>query len=159
MVETVTCPVGADPNEAHAEPKFALGTLLETSDGKEYVYCVDSGSGVTGAGYAVVIDEAYSATMTSAALAFGDLIGIPQIAVTADYYFWAQRKGAANVRVAASAAANTILNATSTGGQLDDNDEASTEEINGLVLTTANGGGAAVAPAMLNYPTVGAAAA
>ena len=156
MAFEMNYPVGADVETWTASAEFGLGTIGVGADGSEWVYVVDSGSGVTGEGYALVIDEDWSATMTSLALTYGDMIGIAKAAGTASYYGWAQRKGVCNIRVAASCGANADLNATSTVGQIDDDNESGSENITGLILTTANGGSAGTAPGLIHYPTVSA---
>lgn len=139
-----------DPDEGKA---FGLGDILTTHDGKEFVY-VQANGAITGAGYAVTIDETYQAAMITATNAeLGDLVGIASAAFLDNDYGWVQRKGVCVIRVAASAAANVVLAATATAGQLDD---AVGDTIVGAVLTTANGGAAATAAGVLNYPVVGA---
>lgn len=134
---------------------FGLGDRHVAHDGKEYVY-VQADGAVTAAGYVVVIDETYQAVMVSTSNdARGDLIGVALAAFADNDYGWVQVKGPASVRVAASAAANARLNTTATAGQLDDDGTAGAFEILGLVLTTVNGGSAATAAGLLNYPSIG----
>jgi len=156
--------IGVDATEVTSASKFALGqrALNVTTTGvKEYVYVKDSGAGVTGAGYVVLINQAdftaIMASTTTSAPGTGQQkpAGVAPAAVTASYYFWAQVNGPAVVRVAASCAAFTTVNTTATAGQLDDDASAGAEVINGIALTTANGGAAATAAASLQYPFVG----
>lgn len=137
---------------------FALGDRITDHDGKEYVYVQASGA-ITGAGYVCTIDETYQAAMLSTSNdAGGDLVGVPVTAFADNDYGWLQVKGPCVVRVAASCAANVGINTTATAGQLDDDGTAGSFDINGLFLTTANGGAAATAAAIANYPQIAAAA-
>ena len=150
---------GAKLTDPTAAAEFALGTRLVGDEGSEFVYVQADAGGVTGAGYVVLIDEAWSADMidtTNSASGFQQLVGVALAAFTASYYGWVQVKGVANIRVAANAAANAKLNSTATAGQIDDDQTAGSEDIDGIALTTANGGSAATAEGVLNHPTVGA---
>ena len=156
--------LGIDTTEATVDAKFGLGQRglnVTTAGVKEYVYVRDSGAAVTGAGYVVLINQsaftAIMASTTTSAPGTGQQkpAAVAPVAVTASYYYWAQVSGPAVVRVAASCAAFTTVNTTGTAGQLDDDATAGAEVINGIALTTANGGAAATAAATLQYPFVG----
>lgn len=146
-------PMSADEVSASGKG-FGLGDRYVSHDGKEYVYVQASGA-ITGAGYVVTIDETYQAAMLSTSNdAGGDLVGVASAAFADDDYGWVQVKGPANIRVAASAAANAALNSTATAGQIDDDGTAGSFDVAGLVLTTANGASAGTAAGVLNYPSV-----
>lgn len=148
---TSTLALGTAVNIA---PPFKLGTRLKGAGGTEWVYVQASGA-ITGAGYVCTIDETYQAAMLSTSNdAGGDLVGIPGVAFADNDYGWLQVLGPCVVRVAASCAANVGINTTATAGQLDDDGTAGSFDIDGLVLTTANGGSAATAAAQANYPAV-----
>ncbi len=157
--------LGADPSQSYTATElqqtgrgFAVGDRYTAFDGKEYVFVLAGAGGFTGAGYVGIIDEAYGAVMadtTTSATARGDIVGVAAAAIAASSYGWLQVKGPCVIRVSASAAANARLNTTATAGQLDDDGSVGAEEITGCVLTTANGGAAATAAGMLNYPAVG----
>lgn len=137
---------------------FGLGDRFTSHDGKEYVYVQASGA-ITGEGYVVTVDEDYQAAMLSTSNdAGGDLVAVAPAAFADDDYGWVQVKGKADIRVAASAAANTALNTTGTAGQLDDDGAVGSFDIDGLVLTTANGASAGTAEGVLNYPQIAMAA-
>ncbi|WP_417790632.1 hypothetical protein [Terasakiella pusilla] len=152
--------IGARFDEWTASAKFELGTVSAGNDGSEWVYVQADAGGVTGAGSVVLIDEDYAADMidtTNSASAFGQMVGVASAAATASYYGWVQRKGTANIQVAASCGANSAINTTSTAGQLDDDATSGAEVIDGVILTTAQGGGGAgAAEGVLDYPSVGA---
>lgn len=134
---------------------FGLGDRYTSHDGKEYLYVQASGA-ITGAGYVVTVDPSYQAALLSTSNdGFGNIVGVAAAAFADDDFGWVQVKGPASIQVAASAAANTTLNTTATGGQLDDDQTVGSMDINGLTLTTANGGAAATAAGVLNYPSVG----
>ena len=156
--------LGIDPLDVSSTAKFGVGQRgmnVTTSGVKEYVYVKDSGAGVTGAGYVVLINEsaftAIMASTTTSAPGTGQQkpAGVASAAVTASYYYWAQVYGPADIRVAASCAAFTTLNTTATAGQLDDDASAGAEVINGLGLTAARAASAGTAAGSLSYPFVG----
>lgn len=134
---------------------FALGEIAEGNAGTEWEYV--QASGAITANHVVFIDETGQAAMLSTSNdARGDKVGVAGVAFADNEYGWICRKGAINVQVTASAAANTQLNTTATAGQLNDDATSTTYSIDGLFLTTARGGTDGTAPAMLNYPIVGA---
>lgn len=138
-------------------PPFAVGQISKGSDGSEWVFCQANGA-ITGKGYVCQIDETFQATLLSTSNdARGDIVGVPFVAFADNEYGWFQRKGPASVRVSASAAANAALNTTGTGGQIDDDATTGAFALDGVVLTTANGGSAGLAAGMLDYPKVGGA--
>lgn len=156
--------LGIDTTEATVDAKFGLGQRglnVTTAGVKEYVYVRDSGSGVTGAGYVVLINQADNtavmASVTTSAPGAGQQkpAAVAPVAVTASYYYWAQVNGPAVVRVAASCAAFTTINTTATAGQLDDDATAGSEVVDGIALTVANGGAAGTVAASLQYPRAG----
>ena len=152
---SLTEPMSAD-EVLQSGKGFGLGDRYVTHDGKEYVY-VQADGAITGAGYVVTISETYQAKMASTSNDdLGDLVGVAGAAFADNDYGFVQVKGPANIQVAASAAAYTQLNTTSTAGQIDD--AVAGANVNGIVLTTANGASAGTAAGVLNYPTIGAAA-
>ena len=135
--------------------EFSLGEIVTNDDGKVYIY-IQASEALT-ANAAVLITEAGASEMvdtTSTASAFGDRVGVVEVAFAINEYGWAIVYGATTVAAGTSAAANTALNSTSTAGELDDDATAGAEVIDGLVATAAESGG--TASAFLNFPTVGA---
>jgi len=133
---------------------FGLGDRYVRGDGTEYVF-VQASAAI--AQYDVAFfSSAYAATSLSTANdARGNLCGVASVAFATSEYGWLQVKGpAANVNVLASAAANVRLNTTATGGSLDDDGTAGSMQVQGVYLTTARGGTAGPAPAILNFPYV-----
>lgn len=145
---------GANFTSTTASPTFGVGTRMRGADGSEWVYVQASGA-ITGAGYAVVIDEDFQAAMATNATALRGLsIGIAGTAFADDEYGWVQIYGVCDIQVAASCAANAAITSTTTAGQLDDAAGTGTKNILGLVLTTARAASAGTAPGVLSYPTV-----
>lgn len=154
----MTAAIGAvNATRTTTSTDFALLEVASDEAGKEYVYV--QANGALDAQDVVVIDEtgqAVVANLTNTASAFGDRVGVVNVAFADNEYGWAQIYGPTTANVLASAAANATLNSTATDGTLDDDGGSGSEDIDGLVLTTANGGSTAAAACMLNYPTVGA---
>lgn len=154
---------GIDPTKVSTSPEFDVGQVAfnTTSDGaKGYIY-VQANGAITGDGYVCDVDgssfdAAMSTTTTTApGTGAGKLVGVARAAFADNEYGWLQVFGPGTVRVAASAAAYTILNSTATAGQLDDDATAGAEVIDGIVLDAANGGAAGTAAGFLNWPKVG----
>ena len=149
--------LGVDYTRADTDAEFALGTRDCAEDGAEFVYC--QANGAITANYVCHIDETWQADMietTISGSAFGDRVGVAPAALADNEYGWIQVLGTCDaIQVAASAAANVLLNTTATAGQLDDNNLAGSENIRGLVLTTARSTTDGTAPGTLSYPTVG----
>lgn len=142
---------------------FALGERTLGSDGSEWVYVSPAGAYAIGvAGY---IDTSWTFTATTTAgttalsgLSVGVMSQVASITAspTSTNYdgVWAQIAGGCpGVLVAASSAANAQLYTTTTAGRLTDQ-SAGANAINGIVLTTARGAGAGLAPAFLNFPEI-----
>lgn len=152
--EVYTAPDGTDDGYLTGDqPPFDVGTRIKGSDGSEWLY-VHAAEAITGQGYVCVIDESFEATLADTSNEpYGDICGVPAVAAADDDYFWVQVLGPCVVRVAASANPNVDLVPTATGGELDDG-VTTGKYVRGLVLTTANGGSAGTAAAMLNYPVI-----
>lgn len=155
--------IGADPTQTLAAASYGLsgrefskGDRFTDKDGKIWLYCV-AGGAITGAGYVVTIDEAYSALQLSTSNdARGDLIGVSPVSVTSGDYFWAQIYGVCdNIQVLASCAANVRLNTTATAGALDDDGTAGSIQAEGIYLTTARAASQGNAPGVLNFAIQG----
>lgn len=138
--------------------EFELLTESADQDGNVYTYV--QADGALGQYDCVVIDEtgqAVVANLTTTASAFGDKAGAVQVAFADDEYGWVLRAGVGEVNGLTSCAANVSIHSTATDGHLDDAGTSGAETIDGIVLTTAvGGGGADSVAAHLNYPTVGA---
>jgi len=126
--------------------RFALGTQVELTGGGKAVY-IKATAAITGEGYAAIVDKDFNAAMVSTVNAVGrrgDLVGFAQAAIPLNGFGWLVYEGATKVWVAATAAGHIELNVTAVPGQLDDDATATRQVIDGVVLTVANGGAAAL---------------
>lgn len=140
-----------------AQEGKGFGLLDRYTDhvGNEYVF-LQAEAAITGEGYVVTYGPDGKAIMTATAqakTALGAPVAVALAEVAINDFGWFLVKGFGQVRTNASVDANAVLAATTTAGQLND---AVGKTIERLVLTTARGTGAGLAPAVLTYPTVGA---
>jgi hypothetical protein len=132
-----------------------VGELYTHTDGRVYMF-VRYGTGGATANYAVSINAAGTAVMTSnSASFFGERVGVATATAVLNDYGWALIFGAIDVQTDV-ATVNTRMQTTTTAGQIDDAAGVGTKQINGLTLTTAKTGSAGLAPALLTWPTIGA---
>lgn len=156
--------LGVNITQVDTTAQFELGTRVSGTDGSVYIYGQANGAFTLGQGQVVQIEtsgQIYDATListTTSASAKGDLVGIVKAVMADNEYGWFQIQGYTTVYVLASCAANTALNTTATGGQLDDDATAGAEVVENIYTLTANGAGgaAAVAAFIANTPIVGA---
>ena len=130
---------------------------IKTNEQGVFVYV--QANGAIDAQDAVVINsdgQAIVVSNTNTASAFGDRVGVANVAFADNDYGYVQVYGVTTVNVLANAAANAQLNGTATDGTLDDDATAGSEDIVGLTLNAANGGSTAAVSCQLNYPYVGA---
>lgn len=148
--------IGADVENESTTALFEIGSRhYDPNTDKEYMYVL-ADEAIT-AEAAVIIPEDYGVEMvdtTSTASAFGDRVGVSNIAIASGSYAWVQIYGGTTLSVATSCAANTAINSTATAGRLDDDATTGAEVIDGLVTTGAESSNSAAA--LLNYPSVGA---
>src|SRR5574340_23652 len=138
--------------------KHAVGTVYDDPrNGARYVYCVDSGSGnsIYNPVYITPVTFA-TAALTKAAADKGYKVAVPQIAVTASYYYWAMiRSGSATAYVLtfSAAASEATLFTTASAGMLDDTPTSQTG-IGGIRLTAtaATAANSAVAACTIEDP-------
>jgi len=122
--------------------KFPLGTRVTGPDNTEYVYVQAAASLLTAttSPNAVAIDEDYQASLMTTALANAnyELGFAPQLVIADNNYFWARVNGSNfNIRVDASAAADTYLRTTATAGRLGTTSTASAVVFTGVALVVA----------------------
>ncbi len=136
-------------------PPFRAGTVVKGSFDSEFVFI--KASAAIAIGDAVTIDQTnYAATgVTTTNAAFGDLIGVAQVAIASGAYGWVQRAGPGLIHVAASCAGHVQLAATANAGILDDAVTTALKAINGIIITTTIGATATTQVGTLNYPIVG----
>lgn len=149
----------------HPAPNFRPGAFSPAAgdSGGEFQYCILTLASTTSLtdGQVYVIDKDFNAALATTTNALRGMdVGIGRVVqasvVAGTYYIWLQRNGRAPVQVAASALANTVMQTTATGGQLDapSSPTATTKAIAGIELTAANGGAAGVVQAFVRRPAV-----
>jgi hypothetical protein len=154
FTDVFTPPAVGDYNYGE-QPAFEVGTLMFGSDGTAFIYVEFGTGGATGLGYVCDLNPAtYEAVMTSTSTdLLGGRLGVAQAAAVAGDYGWLQVLGPCQVFGVASALANNRVAATATAGVVDDAGAVGTLYIQGLIFTTAvGGGGNALAAADLNWP-------
>lgn len=151
--------IGPEFLETSTRPFFRLGTVMKGAGDAEWMYVRANGA-ITGAGFVVVIDPAnatdpYDAAMVTNTNGLRGLpVGVAPVAFADNAFGWVQIRGTAQIRVAASCAANVEITTTTTAGELDDAAGVGTKELLGIVLTTARAASAGNAPGYLSNPTV-----
>lgn len=132
---------------------FGLGDFHRDDTGRAYIFVQASAAVAASDAVQITVDYAV-ATVTTANSLRGTKIGVAPVAFAANEYGWVQVDGPATLNVLANCAANVRLNTVATAGKLDDDGTAGTKQIQGIVLTTANGAGTNARAAILNYPYV-----
>ena len=131
------------PSDIHRTP-FKVGQKVEANDG---TYMFVQANGAIAQYAAVKIDDDYQAVELTTAIS-GDeptKVGVAQVAFADnDYGLVFIGPGSCTVLAAANCAADVVLNTTTTAGVVDD---ASTDVVVNLKLTTANGGAQAAVAA------------
>lgn len=142
-------------------PPFSVGTRVASARNGEFVFASNAAATALAAGDVVFLPiTTFAATKLGTANdARGQIVAVAVSAVpgttgTITGYGWVQVKGQATCSVLASAAANVRLNTTATAGSLDDDGTVGSMQVQGVYLTTANGGSTAAAACILNYPYV-----
>jgi len=126
--------IGIDFTANTESALFEVGSTAKATDGQEYIYVQDSGSGITQYQW-VGIDEDYDATaLTTAHVTAGYKVGVAQVAITADYYGWVAVLGQnLTGKFAGAVTADADLYTTATGGSLDDADSTGLQRLQGVV--------------------------
>lgn len=157
QLSTPICGANVDVASSSAPyTDLGLGTRILSISGNEYMKV--KANGAIDQYDAVVVDEtldAIVASLTTTATAFGQVVGVAMATAADNEDLWVQIGGVGVVNVLASCAANVVLNSTATDGQLDDDATAGSEDIAGIILTTACGGAAAATACVITNPTVG----
>lgn len=148
--------IGANLASDSTTPLFGLGDQYEDNNGNVYVY-VKSTSAI--AQYDVVTyDETYTGVVAPVSTtndARGDRVGVAPVAIASGSYGWLQIYGPCTMNVLASCAANVRINTTGTAGSLDDDGTTSSQQVEGIYLTTARTASNGSAAGILNYPIIG----
>lgn len=145
--------VGVRIDATATDIEHALGTRVAGSDGTEWVY-VQANGAIAQYDY-VTIDEAFQAASgTKAAVDAGHEIAFAQTAFADNAYGWVATRGqgiSLKATVLANCAADVALYTSATAGALDD-DATSQTKIDGVAITTTNGGSTAAQPVIVTHP-------
>jgi hypothetical protein len=132
---------------------FSPGDVVTGHDGKEFIYV--SASAAVSAGNVCAISTTHTAAGATSSTTIGTRLGVAPVAIANGSYGWLQIYGVCPaIQVSASASAGADLFLTATAGQLNSGGTAGTDDVDGITLTTANGGSAGTQPGVLNYPVV-----
>lgn len=150
--------IGIDPTAVDSSDLHGVGAY-GTPDGENFYVYVKANEAMAD-GEVATYDSAFLAklvdtTETAPGTGQGKAVGVARATLAANEYGWLQVRGTGNVQVNASCAAYTELNATSTGGQIDDDATAGAEAIAGIVIDSTAGGSAGVVNGTIAYPYVG----
>lgn len=150
--------LGIDSTAVDTSDKHGVG-VMGTPDGVNYYQYVEANEALAN-GEVATVDEVYKANLadtseTAPGTGQGKPAGVARASVNLGEFCWIQVCGTGDVQVAASCAAHTELNATGTGGELDDDATAGAEVIAGITLTAADGGSGGLVGAIIHYPYVG----
>jgi hypothetical protein len=135
----------------------SVGQRLETSDGKEYVFCLVAAAQNLIDGHLVTIDPmTFTVTIAAAgppAPAAGNVLGVARTSVTASAsaYIWVQRYGVGSVQATASTLPNIVLTMSAAAGVVDDAIATASGIIEGLILT-ATTAASGITACFLSYP-------
>jgi len=154
---------GANEDFFQGLGRVAVGTRVKGQLGTEFVYV--KADGAITADHVCIIKDDYEAShiTTALAAAYGRLVGVACGAIADNDFGWLQVKGIQNIRVLASAAAETQLATSGTAGALDDATTSTLVKIDGVVLIDVAGGSNdsgysyITQKAMLNHPSIGVA--
>lgn len=134
---------------------FTPGMRGSTQDGRTYVYV--QASSAFALGDVVVFNQTFAASLTTTAANSprGAKAGVAPCAFASGDYGWIQIDGICPaINVLPSAVANVRLNTTATAGKLDDDGTVGAKQIEGIYITTTNGGATASQPGVLTWPFV-----
>lgn len=138
-------------------PTFSLGQKAIAVDDAEYVFVLAASTVTLGqVGYLDTSWNFTPLTTTNAAGVSGQLVAVAsQVGIPSGSYGWVQTKGLCPAILgAASTTANAQLYTSATAGQITSTSSGNVA-LNGIILTTAvGGGGAATAVGLLNNPEV-----
>ena len=142
-----------NPEIVDEERQFKLGTVMTDDKGQDWMYVeADAAIGQYDACAVQADFGIVKLTTTNATATPGKMVGVPQVAIPNGDFGWILRKGAGNVNVKASCAANAKLYSHATAGVLDDVTTSSAILILGALLTTARGASDGSAPGFWNNP-------
>ncbi len=150
-LSTTTVPYTAD------YPPFLAGTTVNGTDESAWIFVLASGAIAVG-DVVSITNAGVASGITTTNAAFGNQVGVSQVAIADTDYGWVQRAGSCtSINVAGLCAPNVQLAATATAGALDDAVTTGLKNITGIIVTATNTLTTTVAAkaGTLNYPVVG----
>ena len=134
--------------------KYTLGTRWADTEGNEYVYCQDSGAGVSIYRAVAILSDFTVTALTKTLAENGHMVGFPQVAMTASYYAWVQIRGNGTIHTLSACASEALLFTTATAGTLDDTSTSQTGIANVYIKSASAATAAASAnvAAYMEYP-------
>lgn len=138
-------------------PPFLAGTTVNGTDETAWIFVLASGAIAVGDVLSIT-NAGVASGITTTNAAFGNQVGVAQVAIADTNYGWVQRAGSCtSINVAAACQPNVQLAATATAGTIDDAVTTGLKNITGIIVLSTNTNTSTVAAkaGTLNYPVVG----
>jgi hypothetical protein len=151
MSISVSNMIGVSLEYTDTSPSFALGTVVNLSDGGQAVYVRAASTVATYAAVSVLVDNTV-VPLTTTNSAASKAVGFAQASIASAYYGWVQLGGKPRVSVLVGCQPNVPLFTTATAGSLDDA-TVTGGLVAGLVATTSAASASAVT-CIAGYPHI-----
>jgi hypothetical protein len=143
--------IGVSLEYTDTSPSFAVGTVVNLSDGGQALYVQAASTVATYAAVSVRVNNTV-VPLTTTNSAGSKAIGFAQVSIASAYYGWVQLGGKPRVNVATACEPSVPLFTTATGGVLDDA-TVTGGLVAGLVATTSAASASAVT-CIAGYPHI-----
>jgi hypothetical protein len=143
--------IGVSLDYTDTSPSFAVGTVVNLSDGGQALYVQAASTVATYAAVSVRVNNTV-VPLTTTNSAGSKAIGFAQVSIASAYYGWVQLGGKPRVNVATACEPSVPLFTTATGGVLDDA-TVTGGLVAGLVATTSAASASAVT-CIAGYPHI-----
>lgn len=151
MSISVSNMIGVSLEYTDTSPSFAVGTVVNLSDGGQALYVQAASTCATWSAVTVSVDNKV-APLTTTNSANSKAVGFAQVSIASAYYGWVQLGGKPRVNVATACEPSVPLFTTATGGVLDDA-TVTGGLVAGLVATTSAASASAVT-CIAGYPHI-----
>ena len=151
MSISVSNMIGVSLEYTDSSPSFAVGTVVNLSDGGQAMYVQAASTVATYAAVSVRVNNTV-VPLTTTNSAGSKAIGFAQVSIASAYYGWVQLGGKPRVNVATACEPSVPLFTTATGGVLDDA-TVTGGLVAGLVATTSAASASAVT-CIAGYPHI-----
>jgi hypothetical protein len=151
MSISVSNMIGVSLEYTDTSPSFAVGTVVNLSDGGQALYVQAASTVATYAAVSVRVNNTV-VPLTTTNSAGSKAIGFAQVSIASAYYGWVQLGGKPRVNVATACEPSVPLFTTATGGVLDDA-TVTGGLVAGLVATTSAASASAVT-CIAGYPHI-----